>query len=273
MAKQMPTALLGMTGIGIERARQGISMATSTEGSIRLLRLLQLVSPMLPVGAFAYSQGLEWAVETGWVSGEQALEDWLSDQLCQALAFVDLPILVRMMEAAGAGDALQISRWIDEFQARRETAELRAEEAGRGRALAELLGSLGLIDRLLLGQTRELGPASADLKRRRADLRALLARSQLAGFACAAAAWDIEPTDALLGYAWSWAENLTLAGVKLIPLGQTAGQRILLQLAEQIPVAVERAQSLDDAEIGASMPALAIASSRHETQYTRLYRS
>ncbi|MEA3641430.1 MAG: urease accessory UreF family protein [Lamprobacter sp.] len=230
-------------------------MARPTEGALGLLRLLQLVSPSLPVGAFAYSQGLEWAVEAGWVDTEQGLQDWLSDQLLLALTLTDLPILLRMIRAAGAGDWLQMQHWIDELQALRETAELRAEEAGRGRALADLLGLLGLLDNLHL------------------DQRPLLSGCQLAGFAFAATAWSIEPKDALLGYAWSWAEHLTLAGIKLIPLGQTAGQRLLLQLAEQIPGAIERAWLVEDAEIGASSAALAIASSRHETQYTRLFRS
>lgn len=242
--------------------------ASAAETQIRLLRLFQLLSPTLPVGAFAYSQGLEWAVETGWVNSEQTLQDWLSDQLSQALTYVDLPILLRMIQAATADDALTMSRWISELRALRESSELRAEEAGRGRALTDLLGSLGLLDAQPGRQPRGAQVGSSD-----SHWRALLSGSQLSGFAFAAASWSIEPADALLGYAWSWVENLTLAGVKLIPLGQTAGQRLLLRLAEQIPTAVECAQSLDETEIGASAPALAIASSRHETQYTRLYRS
>lgn len=233
----------------------GTDIIMAPEASIRHLRLLQLLSPALPVGAFAYSQGLEWAVEVGWVDREEALEDWLADQLWQTLCYVDLPLLIRMMQAVSAEDASALAHWSDEISALRETAELRAEEAARGRALADLLGSLELI------------------KEPVARWRALIGRSQLGAFAYAAATWAIEPAPALLGYAWSWAENLTLAGIKLVPLGQTAGQRILLRLADRIPAAVEHACSLTDAEIGASSPALAIASSRHETQYTRLYRS
>lgn len=264
-------------------------MATSTDASIRLLRLLQLVSPSLPVGAFAYSQGLEWAVEIGWVESEPALEEWLSDQLGQALTYVDLAILLRMIQAVRAQDVLKLAHWVGELQALRETAELRAEEAGRGRALAELLGSLGLLrdgsakrpDRAQHVPSSalaiELQPGGSEAGRGDSvphlGWRELLARSQLAGFAFAAAVWQLEPRDALLGYAWSWAENLTLAGVKLIPLGQTAGQRTLLRLAERMPAAIDHAFSLADDEIGASTPALAIASSQHETQYTRLFRS
>ncbi|WP_462323095.1 urease accessory protein UreF [Halochromatium sp.] len=255
----------------------------------RLLRLLQLLSPTLPVGAFAYSQGLEWAVETGWIDSECTLQDWLSDQLSHALTYVDLPILLRIMDAVTADDTQRLSLWISELRALRETAELRTEEAGRGRALADLLGSLGLFEDGPISQTSCAQPARSgaisDLALIAPDAmardatepglhwRTLIAGSQLAGFAFAAASWHIEPADALLGYAWSWAENLTLAGIKLVPLGQTAGQRILLRLTEQIPAAVAHAQSLDDADIGASTPAMAIASSRHETQYTRLYRS
>jgi urease accessory protein len=276
------------TLMGTSTASQGRAMSTplSGDGPLRLLRLLQLVSPSLPVGAFAYSQGLEWAVEVGWVKDESSLEGWLSDQLLQALARVDLPVLMRMMSAAAAEDPQSMSSWIGELEALRETAELRAEEAGRGRALSDLLGLLGMFDAgsgpkagetLLVASAGVPQLPSAASPARACDpsarWRELLSRSQLAGFAFAATAWRLEPSDTLLGYGWSWAENLTLAGVKLVPLGQTAGQRILLRLAEQIPEAIAEASSLADEEIGASVPAFAIASSQHEIQYTRLFRS
>ena len=105
------------------------------------------------------------------------------------------------------------------------------------------------------------------------DWKPILTRSQAAGFAFAAAAWEIPARDAALGYAWGWVENLDLAAVKIIPLGQTQGQQLLQHLIEEIPAAVDRAVGLGDEDIGASSPALAIASSAHETQYTRLFRS
>lgn len=280
-----------MTKVAASQDRD-MGKVSSADSALRRLRLLQLVSPSLPVGAFAYSQGLEWAVEAGWVNDEPSLEDWLSDQLFQSISRVDLPILVRMMRAAAADDAGEMAHWISEVEALRETAELRAEEAGRGRALSDLLGLLGMLDggigakaggsprALLAASARMPGspPSGAEPGQEqeldaRGRWRELLSRSQLAGFAYAAAAWHLEPNDTLLGYGWSWAENLTLAGVKLVPLGQTAGQRILLRLGEQIPEAIAAASTLVDDEIGASTPALAIASSRHETQYTRLFRS
>ena len=236
----------------------GMPTAMRTEGGtgsemLPLLRLMQLVSPSLPVGGFTYSQGIEWAADQGWIRDRGDLRDWLEDQLHAGLARVDLPILARLMAAAGGRDDQALADWTDRLLAYRETAELRAEEANRGRALADLLVAWGI----------DGSPAR----------RPRLARCQLAGLAWAADAFGIAPDTAAAGYAWSWAEGLVVAAVKIVPLGQTDGQGVLLHLAERIPAAVRVALSLDDDAIGASAPALAIASARHETQYTRLFRS
>jgi urease accessory protein len=218
-----------------------------------LLRLLQLVSPSLPVGAFTYSQGIEWAVESGWIGSVEGLDAWLRDQLSGSLSRVDLPILARLMSAAAVGDDQALALWSERLIASRETAELRAEESQRGRALADLLIAWGV--------------AGA------AERKPALAASQLTGFAWAAQAFGIPRDMAATGFAWSWAENLVLAAVKTVPLGQTQGQCCLARLGEPIRAAVERGLALADADLGASAPALAIASARHETQYTRLFRS
>jgi len=228
-------------------------MVTDTITSEPLLRLLHLFSPSLPIGAFTYSQGIEWAVEVGWIRTVADLDAWLNDQLQNALVRVDLPILIRLCAAARENDAVAMNRWIDWLLAARETAELRTEESNRGRALAELLVAWEL-------------PGANERK-------AVLARSQAAGLAFAAAAWGVHPRKAALGYAWGWLENLVLAAVKIVPLGQTQGQQLLARLIAEIPPLVDQALKLGDREIGASSPALAIASSAHETQYTRLYRS
>jgi len=235
-------------------------MATRTDTGtetcdVRLarLRLMQLVSPSLPVGAFAYSQGIEWAVEAGWLCTAEDVEAWLSDQLTSTIARLDLPILVRLRARAAADDQSGMDDWIDLLLAGRETAQLRAEEAQRGRALAQLILAWELP-----GARR---------------WRPTLARAQIAGFAFAAAAWDIDVVDALHGYAYSWLENLVLAAVKLVPLGQSAGQVMLIRLASKIPEAALAALAAADTDIGACNPALAIAASAHETQYTRLFRS
>jgi urease accessory protein len=224
-----------------------------TTADLGLVRLLQLTSPSLPIGGFTYSQGIEWAVETGWMRTAADLEGWVADLLTQSLARVDLPILLRLHDAASARDAALTATWIDRLIAARETAELRLEEGNRGRALADLLVAWDL-------------PEAA-------AWRPLLARSQAAGLAFAAVAWQIPRERLALGYAWSWVEGLVLAGLKCVPLGQTQGQQALARLANAIPAALAKALRLDDDAVGASCPALAIASSLHETQYTRLFRS
>lgn len=217
------------------------------------LRLYQLISPSLPVGGFTYSQGLEWAVEAQWVNDKQSLELWLADALRYSVATLELPVLLRLQQAFAARDVLRVNRWSRLLLAHRETSELRKEERQRGAALARLLPDLGV----------HIPDGCHNA----------LATTQLAGIALAAATWDIDPDKSCCGYAWSWLENMAVAGIKLIPLGQTHGQQILLQLAATIPGYVATAQALADAQIGSSTPALAIASSRHETQYTRLFRS
>jgi urease accessory protein len=220
---------------------------------LALLRLLHLASPTLPTGAFTYSQGIEWAVECDWLRNAANLDAWLRDQLRNALTGVDLPLLARLHRAAAQNDDASLALWTSLLLASRETQELRMEETNRGRALADLLVSL------------EVAGA--------ADRKPLLTRAQATGFAYAAARWGIDPRRTLLAYTWSWLENLVIAAVKIIPLGQTHGQQTLARLIEAVPDAVDHALQIDDADIGASSPALAIASSLHETQYTRLFRS
>ena len=225
----------------------------TTEGWRPLLRLMHLVSPSLPIGAYAYSQGIEWAVECGWIRNEQDLEAWLASQLSVTLAHLDLPVLKRLYRAARQNDPRSLRHWSAFLIASRDTAELRAEEGSRGRALAELLVAL-------------------DVSGAR-EWKEILSDSQAAGFAFAATRWGIPFEDTALGYTWGWLENLVLAAVKIVPLGQTAGQRVLHALLDFVPdVAAESLQVVDQA-IGAATPALAIASSLHETQYTRLFRS
>ncbi|MEJ2308268.1 MAG: urease accessory UreF family protein [Gammaproteobacteria bacterium] len=226
---------------------------TTTDPGLALARLMHLVSPSLPIGSFTYSQGIEWAVECGWIDSAETLGEWIEDQLMTAIVHLDLPVLQRLYAAAASGDAGALEQWSQFLLASRETAELRQEEINRGRALADLLVALDV----------------ANAK----PWKPVLASCQAAGFATAAVGWGIDSADAASGYAWSWLENLVLAAVKIIPLGQTQGQQLLDRLVVRLPQAVERSLAVEDAMIGASNPALAIASSRHEVQYTRLFRS
>ncbi|WP_435105196.1 urease accessory protein UreF [Arhodomonas sp. AD133] len=217
------------------------------------LRLWQLISPTLPVGAYAYSAGLETAVACGWVADEPGLERWVTGQARHLLAGVDLPALARLMRAWREADEAALDQWSAWLRAVRETAELRAEDEHLGRALARLLVSLGEEDAAAWDAPGRVTWATA--------------------FALAATRWEVAERSAAAGYLWAWLENQVAAGVKLIPLGQSAGQRVLFAAAAEVPGVVEDALTRDDDALGSSAPGLAIASSQHETQYTRLFRS
>jgi urease accessory protein len=217
-----------------------------------LLRLCHLVSPALPVGAYAYSQGLEYAVHAGWVHDEATSLAWLLGLSRHALGTLDLPILLRLYHAWSVTDIKAVHRWNAQLVASRESSELRAEDLHLGRALARILAELGIEE--------------ASVWQQRACSYATL-------FARAAVQWKIPASDALNGYLWSWSENQVLAAVKLVPLGQSAGQRLLNALIGTIPGIVAAATSLADEEIGVGVVSQALASSLHENQYSRLFRS
>ncbi len=216
-----------------------------------LLRLLQLSSASLPVGAYAFSQGLEYATETGWVTTLADTEAWLENQIQHSLAWTDLPILLRVLDALAAQDSKQVNYWNHYILACRETKELSLADTATGEALLRLLTQLEVsVSRLTLASP-----------------------SFLTVFAQAAFCWGISKEACQLGYLWSWLENQVAAATKLVPLGQTQAQQLLGRLQAVLPYALETAQRVNDNEIGASLPALSIASARHETQYTRLFRS
>ena len=222
-----------------------------------LLRLLHLCSPGLPIGAFAYSQGLEPAVSAGWVRDEDGARAWITSQLGAQLATLDLPLLARFHDAwgddDGAADASALDAWSAFLVASRPSAELQAEDRLLGAALARVLGGLGV--------------AASSAWQGRTDV------THAAMFALAARRWGVPLPAAAQGFAFAWAEAQTSAAVRLVPLGQSAGQRILSSAIAVIPSAVERALALDDADVGAAAPPRAIASAWHETQYCRLFRS
>ena len=222
---------------------------STTEPAI--LRLLQLSSAALPVGAYAYSQGLEAAVEEGWLGNGEQLHTWLSLQLSENQARVDLPLLLRQMHAARRRDSNDLRRWNAWVFACRDTAELRAAEVAMGDALLRLAPHLNVdVPWQQRGET-----------------------AFITGFAMLATHWHIEPEIACLGYLWSWLENQVNAATRLMALGQTAAQQLLDVLIQDLPSLIDKAASLSDEEIGSSLPALAMASSRHEQQYSRLFRS
>jgi urease accessory protein len=220
---------------------------------LALLRLMQLASPSLPIGMYSYSQGMERAVADGWITAERQAGEWIGGILERCQARVDVPVLARLYDAWSTADTAAVERWSEVLHACRETAELRAEDRQTGQALARVLNGLG-IDR-----------AEAWNRHPSATLATC--------FALAAVVWNIPRHQAAVGYLWSWLENQVLCAVKLVPLGQAAGQRLLLDLAGRIPGLADAALALGDKDIGGSAFSLALASSRHETQYSRLFRS
>jgi len=224
-----------------------------SESRISSLRLWQLISPALPVGAYAYSQGLEYALEAGWLKTEADVLDWIQGQLQHNLAHLDIPILQRIYQAWQHKDHVRVNHWTGYLLASREAAELKTEDQNLGRALATLLIQL------------HIEQAKPYTQAQPAAFVTLLA--------LAACRWQISLNEIAQGYLWMWCENQVAAAVKLVPLGQTAGQKMLLALADVIPAAVDTGLQLNDDAIGMSAPGLGIASALHETQYSRLFRS
>ena len=221
--------------------------------SSALVRLLQLSSPILPVGAYTYSQGLEWAVETAAVDSEVSALAWIGDCLEFGSARFEAVYLAHMIGAWQMEDMARLVELDAEFIASRESAELRAETLQMGYSLSRLLVDLADFPTHHLAAFRQPGFPLA--------------------WSCAAAAWAIPAEDAVAGYLWSWAENQVMAAVKAVPFGQTAGQRLLLQLGSRLDVLAGAALQAPIENACNYLPAFSIASSRHETQYTRLFRS
>jgi urease accessory protein len=223
---------------------------------LSLVRLLQLASPTLPIGAYSYSQALERVIEDGTVRDAASTQAWIGDLLELVVARAEAPIVWRLLDAAQSSDWRALSSWNAWFRASRETAELRAETEQMGGSLAKLAS-----DRELFG-----APTSEALD-------ALSPITLPAAFALAAHGFGIPAQAALTAYVWAWLDNQVLAAVKLVPLGQVAGQRLLVALGAMIPGVVSASMAVADDDLSTFAPGFALASARHETQYTRLFRS
>jgi urease accessory protein len=229
---------------------------TTTNTDIALARLLRLASPVLPVGAFSYSQTLEWAVEDGSVKDVDTAQKWISNALTLSIARCEAPVWLRLLNAWNNRDLDNIQYWNDFFLASREGAELRAETLQMGRAM-----------RTLIARSNEFSTHICEW------LEAIEEPTYPTAFAAAISGWQIEPRAALTAYLWAWAENQVVAAMKLIPLGQTDGQRLVATLIDKIPATLDAVFACEDDDIGTLAHGVAIASAQHETQYSRLFRS
>ena len=214
---------------------------------------MQLTSPSLPIGGYSYSQGLEFAISSGWVHDATTASDWIHGLLKKTIINLDLPVLKKFYEAWEKSDVEMIGYWNDFLFANRDAFELQEEDRQLGKALARLLVDLGL---------EEAKP---------------FLNSPYGGFltlySLAAVRWNISLNDAAKGFLWMWAENKVLCAIKLVPLGQTDGQKILSAVIEIISHEVVKGLDLPEEDIGYTAPGQGIASALHETQYTRLFRS
>ena len=231
---------------------------TTTLTDAALLRLTWLASPALPVGGFSYSEGLEGAVEAGLVHDERSAGDWLVDQLQLSLARGDLAVVAAVAREPQRAEALD--DWIRQT---RETSELRQQTEQMGRSLGDWRRSVGWV--------AEGTPPSRDAGG--VGARTHPTQTYPVAFALAAAATGASVRQIALTFAFSWSENMMQSAIKSVPLGQGSGQRILARLAAEIPLAVDHAMQLTDDTRQAFTPMLAILSARHETQYSRLFRS
>jgi urease accessory protein len=233
-------------------------MPESSPSSAGLLHLLWLASPTLPVGGFSYSEGLEAAVESGQVSDEASAAAWVLDQLHLGLARSDMAVVAQAIPAWREGNLRRVTELNDWILQTRETQEFRLQAEQMGRSLQTWALSLGELDNGIYEQLKsaELDPPSYPV-----------------AMACAIAHSEARVGDALLTYGFGWAENMVQAAIKSVPLGQSAGQRMLAKLALAMPAAVQQALSLTDDTRQAFTPLLAILSAQHETQYSRLFRS
>ena len=226
---------------------------TAMPDAAALYRLMTWLSPAYPIGAFSYSHGLEYAVEAGLVHDEASLADYVATVLRHGAGAVDASLLAAAWRAGG--EAGRLAELAELAAAWRGTGETAREAADQGRAF--------------LDTTRAAWPAEG-----------LPAAGQLAGgpalavaVGAAAAAHGIALAPALAGYLTALAANLVSAGVRLVPLGQTAGQRTTARLEAAVAAAVADALDTDPEAVGTASPMLDWCSFRHETQYTRLFRS
>lgn len=223
--------------------------------SAELLSLLHLASPSLPIGAYTYSQGLEAAIEIGNVTNEESAQAWIKESL-SVIADFEAPVFWRLLQAFSNKDESEVTRWTEIFLVSRDTHEFRAETIQMGYSLSKLILDLNVANETLqsmMAHQTEIPLPTA--------------------FACAAVALKLSHKAALLGFLFSIIENQVLVCVKSVPLGQVAGQRLLLSLHPEIEIAAERAIQLEDNELSNWAPGLSILSMMHEIQYSRIYRS
>lgn len=232
--------------------------------ALQFNRLLQLCSANLPVGGFSFSQGLEYAVEMDWVNDVNSALNWVELNLSQSIARTDLAIIKRQYEALLNDDVSAFISWNQHLIACRESNELHLADVAMGKALIRLLKQLDSVE---IQQGLQRYEELLDVNKIGADI------SFVSAFVLIASLFKLDLLLIQSGYCWTYIDNQVAAATKLVPLGQTQAQNLLFEITEKVDASIQLANTLQDDEIGASLPRLAMASAWHETQYTRLFRS
>ena len=250
----MPTETFPVAKTSLQNPTMPTRTDLSPLSSEMLLSLLQLASPTLPVGAYSYSEGLETLVEAQRITHAGELHQWLAAELRHGGVKLEGAVVARAYQAVAAQHWSDLIYWNHWWSAARETQELRQQSWQMGRSLSRLLESIDPTTHVWLSQVQT-------------------PLNWAAVFGGAAAHWQIDEAAMLTAFYQSWAGNLINAGVKLIPLGQTAGQQLLFNLTPCIIAAVTDVLKLKDDELRCCSWGVALASSQHETQRVRLFQS
>jgi urease accessory protein len=247
---------------------------TNIEGinHLNILNLLQLASPALPVGAYSYSEGLESLVNDGIITNLIQLENWLVDNLKFGSIQMEAAIMVRAYLAINQEDFTKLIYWQNWANATRDTAELRQQSLQMGRSLIKLFLNLSTAPVKSLNIDQDLQSNIIDQIRQQIEKDNNFCHWAIA-YGITAAHWQIDLNTAILGYLHSWLTNLINAGVKLIPLGQTDGQKLLWSMQPTIYQTTQNILELTDDDLVTCNWGLSLASMTHESQYTRLFRS
>lgn len=227
-----------------------------------ILHLLQLASPTLPVGAYSYSEGLETLVDRGIICDRNTLSQWMEQSLHHGAIRLETAMMIRAYQSVSQSDLTALSDWNAWATAAKETSELRSQSWQMGNSLIKLLLDL-----------HHSNPSYNNISLPSLASAIGVPCNYAIAFGIAAAYWQIDLTAAALGYLHSWASNLIGAGVKLIPLGQTVGQQLLLKVYPQLSLVTQEVLALEDRDLSSCSWGLALSSMAHETQYTRLFRS
>jgi urease accessory protein len=229
-------------------------VSLQTINNQQLLRLLQLASPLLPVGGYSYSEGLESLISQGIISNSTTLQTWMHRELQIGAIRVETAIMDRAYVAGIESNRQRLQYWNQWLSAARESEELRQQSWQMGGSLTKL--------------AIELTPEIQDL------VTAIDRPCNYAiAFGIIAQHWQIDRQTTIAAYLHSWVTNSLGAGIKLIPLGQTAGQQILWAFQGEIDALTQTILTLADDDLYACSWGLSLASMQHETLYSRLFRS